>query len=126
MNNDVIRKIDSDNVRIYVVWVPMFRGRESDVPKATKEVLDGRAMHFWDGDSQLVAGYRQTLGFNEPAWDIFLLYGPKTRWEGDRPPLPEFWMHQLGSRRSPRVKGPYLDAALFLDRTRALLSRHTG
>jgi len=126
MNNDVIRKIDSDNVRIYVVWVPMFRGRESDVPKATKEVLDGRAMHFWDGHSQLVSGYRQTLGFNEPAWDIFLLYGPETRWEGDRPPLPEFWMHQLGSRRSPRVKGPYLDAALFLDRTRALLSRHTG
>jgi hypothetical protein len=126
MNSGVIAKLPSEDVRVYVVWVPMFRGRESDVPKATTEVLDTRAMHFWDGDSQLVAGYRQTLGFNEPAWDIFLLYGPQTTWEGDRPPTPEYWMHQLGSRRSPRVKGPFLDAALFLDRTRALLSRHRG
>ena len=126
MNDGVVRRIDGDDVRIYMVWVPMFRGRESDVPKATKEVLDTRALHYWDGDSQLVAGYRQTLGFNEPAWDIFLLYGPETLWDGDRPPAPEFWMHQLGSRRNPRVKAPYLDAASFLARTRALLNRHTG
>ena len=126
MNDGVVKKVESDSVRIYVVWVPMFRGRESDVPRATTEVLDARAVHYWDGTSQLVAGYRETLGLNEPAWDIFLLYGPEVRWDGDRPPAPEFWMHQLGSRRNPRVKAPYLDAASFLGRTRALLNRHTG
>jgi hypothetical protein len=126
MNHGVIKKLQHDGVRIYVVWVPMFRGRESDVPKATREVSDPRAMHYWDGGSQLVAGYRQTLRLNEPAWDIFLLYGPEARWEDERPPMPEYWMHQLGSRRSPRVKGPYLDAGLFLDRARALLGRYVG
>lgn len=104
----------------------MFRGREEDVPKATREASDWRAAHFWDGDSILTRRYRETLGFNEPAWDIFLLYEPQTRWEGEQAPRPVFWMHQLGSARRPRVNGPYLDAAVFLDKTRELLTRTPG
>ena len=126
MNDGVVKKLEGDDLRIYVVWVPMFRGRESDVPKATTEVLDSRASHYWDGHSLLVSGYKQTLGFNEPAWDIFLLYGSRARWDGDRPPFPDFWMHQLGSRRNPRVNGPYLDADSFLTRARAILARAAG
>ena len=66
VNDGVVKKVESDSVRIYVVWVPMFRGRESDVPRATTEVLDARASHYWDGTSQLVAGFRETLALNEP------------------------------------------------------------
>jgi hypothetical protein len=100
MNGGVIERLQGDDMRIYVVWVPMFRGRESDVPKATTEVMDPRAMHFWDGDSQLVAGYRQTLGFNEPAWDIFLLYGSDAKWEND--PTRALLRRVAGSRREVR------------------------
>jgi hypothetical protein len=126
MNGGVVRQIASGDVRVYMVWVPMLRGHESDVPKATKELPDSRALHYWDGKRLVVSGYTETLGFKEPAWDIFLLYPPGTRWDDDRPPAPAFWMHQLGSRKSPRVNGPYLDAATFLGRTRALLGRPTG
>jgi hypothetical protein len=106
----------------YVVWVPMFRGMERDVPAATTEVPDPRARHYWDGDSLLVDGYRRTLSLPEPGWDLFLLYDRDARWDGDEPPAPAYWMHQLGSAARPRVDGPYLDAGVFLERTRQLLS----
>lgn len=122
MQRGVLNEIPDPDLRTYVVWVPMFRGMERDVPKATTEVPDARASHFWDGDSLLVKGYRETLDLSEDAWDVFLLYGPDARWDGDLPPVPDYWMHQLGSKRRPRVDGPYLDPALFLERTRQVLS----
>lgn len=121
MRSGVLDQLPNEDIRVYVVWVPMFRGRERDVPRATREILDSRASHYWDGDSVLGKGYRETLRLSEDAWDIFLLYGPEARWEGQEPPQPVFWMHQLGSRRRPRVQGPYLDAAVFLERTREQL-----
>ena len=126
MQNGVLAKEPNRDLRVYVAWVPMFRGREADVPKASAEVPDRRAAHYWDGDSLLVKGFRETLGLSEPAWDIFLLYGPDARWEGERPPAPAFWMHQLGSARRPRVNGPFLDAPVFLEKTRELLARQRG
>ncbi len=113
-----MKKLDDPSLKTYVVWVPMSRGMERDVPNATVEVPDARATHYWDGDGQLMKGYREVLGMNEPAWDIYLLYGPEARWDGDRPPRPSYWMHQLGSKRRPRVNAPFWDAAAFLDRVR--------
>ena len=52
------------------------------------------------------AGFRETLALNEPGWDLFLLYGTETRWDGDRPPAPEFWMHQLGIATESTREGP--------------------
>jgi hypothetical protein len=123
MQWDVLAKVkDRSDLRAYVVWVPMSRGLERDVPNATREVPDARATHYWDGDGQLIQGYREVLGgFDEPVWDTYLLYGPEAKWEGERPPAPAFWMHQLGSARRPRVKtGPFWDPARFLERTRSL------
>ena len=113
----------SGNLKVYSVWVPMFRGMERDVPKATAELPGPRVRHYWDGDSRLVKGYRETLGISEDAWDIFLLYEPGTTWDGDLPPAPAYWMHQLGSASRPRVSGPYLDAATFLRKTREILAK---
>ena len=28
--------------------------------------------------------------------DVYLLYGPETRWDGSDPPAPAYWMNQLG------------------------------
>ena len=116
----------SPDLLAYVVWVPMFRGMERDVPRAATEVPDARARHYWDGGSVLVKGYRETLGFREDAWDIFVVYGPGATWDGDRPPAPDYWMHQLGSSSKPRVGGPFLDAEVFLQKTRELLARPRG
>lgn len=119
--NVLAREADPD-LRVYLAWVPMFRGMERDVPRAMGEMPDPRAAHYWDGDSLLVKGYRQTLGMQEDAWDIFLIYGPDAAWEGDAPPAPQFWMHQLGRPGAPRVGAPYLDADTFLAKLREVLA----
>jgi hypothetical protein len=123
MQSNVLAKLtDRADLRAYVVWVPMSRGLERDVPNATREVPDARATHYWDGDGQLIKSYREVLGgFDEPVWDTYLLYGPEAKWQGDRPPAPLYWMHQLGSAKRPRVAtGPFWDSASFLEKTRSL------
>lgn len=112
----------SDRLKVYAVWVPMVRGLERDIAQASRELPDPRARHYWDGDRQLMDGYEQVLGISEPAWDVFLVYGPDARWDGDVPPAPAYWAHQLGTRERPRVDGPYLDGPTFLQRTRDVLA----
>ena len=101
----------------------MNRALERDVPKATREIWNARATHYWDADGQLIKSYRDVLGgFSEPVWDTYILYGPDAKWEGDRPPAPAFWMHQLGSAKRPRVTtGPFWNPANFLDKARSLI-----
>ena len=121
----MLAKVDDPAVRAYVVWVPMNRGLERDVANATKEIWDARARHYWDADGQLIASYRNVLGgYAEPVWDTYLLYGKDAKWEGDVPPKPAFWMHQLGSERRPRVSGgAFWKPAVFLERVRTLTGR---
>jgi hypothetical protein len=108
-------------LRAYVVWVPKSEGAREDVADATEFVPDARARHFWDGNGALMAAYTQVLSLGEDAWDIYMVYGPEERWTGALPPAPAYWMHQLGPPETPRVHGPYLDAATFAARVRALL-----
>lgn len=123
MQHGVLNQVNDPNLRAYVIWVPMFRGHERDVPGATREVSDSRALHYWDGSSASMRAVRASLELPEDAWDVFLLYRPGVIWDGSAPPRPDFWMHQLGSRSEPRLNGPYLDPAVFLERTRAALDR---
>jgi hypothetical protein len=93
----------------------MNRGLERDVPKATKEVWDPRARHYWDAEGWLMNTYQNVLGGFplDPVWDTFILYGPETKWDGEKPPKPAYWMHQLGSARRPRAMGPYWNPETF-------------
>jgi hypothetical protein len=108
-------------LRAYVVWVPKLFGHEQDVPVATRFVPDSRATHYWDGSSVLVRGYDTVLGLGEDAWDVYMIYGPTTRWNDIAPPKPDFWMHQLGSPTHPRVRGPFLEPRVFAAHADSLL-----
>ena len=115
----------TDRLKVYAVWVPMVRGLERDIPHASRVLPDPRAEHYWDGDRLLMDAYQRVLQISEPAWDVFLVYGPDTRWEEDLPPAPHYWAHQLGPSEKPRVHGPYLDGSTFLLKTREALAAAT-
>lgn len=119
----LLAKQPDPRLRAYVVWVPKLNGGEKDVPVATRLAPDERATHYWDGQGGLMRAYTQTLALPEDAWDGYLLYDPGTRWDGELPPRPPFWMHQLGSHGRPRVPGPYLDAGVFADSASQVLAR---
>ncbi|MCH8816068.1 MAG: hypothetical protein IH957_13450 [Chloroflexi bacterium] len=53
--------------------------------------------HYWIDNRDVGKLFQTPIGLTtEPAWDVYLLYGPGVTWEQDGPPQPAFWMHQLG------------------------------
>jgi hypothetical protein len=99
------------DVKGYAVWVPKFAGREWNVARASTFISDPRVSHYWDASGFLVHAYSTVLAIDRDAWDMFLVYGPDARWVGERPPPPDFWMHQLpGIDSAPRLDGTVLAA----------------
>jgi hypothetical protein len=54
-----------------------------------------RVEHAWDPDRRAGELFAKKLGVRRVAWDVYLLYAPGITWEGEGPPEPTSWMHQL-------------------------------
>lgn len=100
-------------VRVYSVWVPMQGGAEKNVAEATATVPDARVHHFWDDAGFTLRTFSLVLGLppGRQAWDVYLIYGPTTRWDETNPPAPDYWMHQL----KDVTNGPFLKADVLAD-----------
>ncbi len=120
----MLAKQSDPHLRAYVVWVPKVGGQEKDVPEATRVLPDERATHYWDETGQLMRTYAQVVGLTRDAWDIYFLYGSDARWDGELPPTPRFWMHQLGGQEEPVMEGRYLDVPVFADSANRMLERY--
>jgi hypothetical protein len=89
------------------------------VAEASRLAGDSRVSQYWDGANALGEAYASVLGLSAPAWDVYLLFDPNQKWEGDLPPKPAFWMHQLrGVTRAPR-----LDARVLAQQADSLIVR---
>ena len=69
-----------------------------NVEQARQEAVkfeDHPVSHAWDPERRLGELYARTLGLASAAWDVYLLYSPGVEWDGEEPPHPTFWMHQL-------------------------------
>lgn len=88
-------KDGNSDVVVYVVWSSQVRGKESNVAKAAGFIPDRRALHFWDGDKLVGRAYQPLLHTPDEAWDVWMLFDKEARWEGETPPRPAWWEHQL-------------------------------
>lgn len=122
IQDDVMAQQAGQRLRGYVVWVPKLGAQSEHVPEATRTVTDTRATHYWDSSGYTLRAFRQPLGLDADAWDVYLLYRPGVRWEQPAPPAPDFWMHQLGGRDNPDVVGPLLDGPTFAAKVREAAS----
>ena len=60
---------------------------------------DPRVEHFWTPTTQIGEAFQGSIALkSEPAWDVYLVYREGVRWEGNAPPKPDYFMHQLGDR----------------------------
>jgi len=85
------------------VWVPSLKADKEDrVPNATTKIADGRAIHYWDAEEKLKSDYQRVMKMEEPAWDVYYVYGRDAEWKGD-PPVPAYYMHQLHSLPPERM-----------------------
>ncbi len=85
-----------------IVWLPMLAGDAgADVQPAVALVPDARATHFHDPERLVGKAIARSLcGDGQVAWDIYLFYGPDSTWDGETPPRPDDWRHQLGTQCS--------------------------
>lgn len=123
MDQALFDRVADERLSGFAVWVPKVGGTGKDVPEATRVAQDGRLKHYWDEGGRLMAQYTATLKLPEDAWDIYMIYEPGVRWESERPPEPDFWMHQLGRPDAPRVNGPYFEKQTFAAETSRRLNR---
>ena len=42
--------------------------------------------------------FAKPLKLKSTAWDVYLVYAPGIKWEGNQPPEPSLWMHQLNGQ----------------------------
>jgi hypothetical protein len=92
----ILKKFSSPQLHAILVWEPM---RNGDSPAAATEqagkVADSRIWQGWNGTKNVGEFFGKTLDLHDIAWDVYLLYKPGIKWEGQEPPAPTFWMHQL-------------------------------
>jgi len=95
-------------LQVYSVWVPiLWSDGKVSVPQATKRFTDERVSHYWDRNGQLVSEYGRVLQIDGPAWDIYLLYDRDAEWK-EHPPVPSFWMDQIGAAKGTPFEGDKL------------------
>jgi hypothetical protein len=95
---DLFNKIDSRQLKGLIVWVPMIPG-DSALDAAELVSPEKRlTMQAWDSRRSVGEAFAKTLGLNCPAWDVYLVYEPGVRWNGDTAPMPSLWMHQLSKK----------------------------
>jgi hypothetical protein len=99
----ILHKFSSPELQAILVWEPM---RNDDSPEAAtvqaSQVRDARIWQGWNGNKNVGDLFGKTLDIHDIAWDVYLIYKPGIKWEGQEPPRPTFWMHQL-QRVDPKL-----------------------
>jgi hypothetical protein len=107
----VLDAIDDDQLRVYVVWQPVFSHDSRDaVGDAAALLPDARVTHFWTESVATMAFYKSFLKLDHPAFDVVFLYPPGASWDAAWP-VPLFYMHRLESSGLPKenlINGPRL------------------
>lgn len=94
----VLDQVKNSDLRVYSVYVPILRGDdEASVASAINRLPDSRVVFFWDGKGELAQSYSPVLKLKagQPAWDVYMVFDRAAEWKTE-PPVPSYWMHQLG------------------------------
>jgi hypothetical protein len=100
VQKEVLSKVRSDRLKVFVIWLPMVEGDSRDVAvEAAGLISDPRASHFWDPRREMAAALGKAVGPRDakeprPVWDFYAVFGPSANWNRSIP-IPDDWMHQL-------------------------------
>jgi len=112
VQDNVISKIANEDFLVYAVWEPILKtDDERSSRKAVTLFPDAPVKNYWVRTCAVGKMFQPPIGLEgEPAWDVYLVYEPGVEWEGDGPPDPTFFMHQLSGRLPDdlRLDGPKL------------------
>lgn len=109
MNAELLEGNTDPRLRTFVVHQPTLKADEQDARNSTILIDNPHTRHYWEETGVIGQLYREVMDLDYYAWDMWFIYRPDARWEGEMPPEPDFWMHQL----RPLPKDRYLDAEVF-------------
>jgi hypothetical protein len=111
LNDEYIQAMQSEpRMQTFVVHVPTMGAEEKDVAPTIPLLSGSRVTHYWDEEGYSGRDFREVLGIDMYAWDVWLLFDPDVIWDIDSlPPQPIFWQHQLGGL----PKSQKLDKKIF-------------
>lgn len=119
----VFSATNSKELRGFIAWLPMLAADDAATAATQAATFrDPRVAEAWDGHRAAGALFARMLKLKGTAWDVYLLYPRGVRWEGDAPPSPTFWMHQLKAEDGADQKF-CLDPARLRQQTLALLEK---
>src|SRR5262249_10315915 len=117
----VFSSTDAKDLRGFIAWLPMKPADDAASAAAQAAAFrHPRLTESWDGQRAAGSLLARMLKLKGTAWDVYLLYPRGVRWEGDAPPAPSFWMHQLQAEDGADQK-LCLDPARLRRETVALL-----
>ena len=84
------------NISVSIVWIPILAEDTFDSAiQPIKFLSDSRIRHFYDNNRVVGKSIAESVGWEgNIAWDIYLFYESFIEW-GEKPPEPNYWMHQL-------------------------------
>lgn len=137
MNRDLLRSTSDPRLRTFVVhepvlgivrYAPWLRpSGGKDVPKAAQLLQNPDIQHYWNPSGAFGRLLSQAVGLKNGetqvyAWDVWLIYGPETKWVGTDPPRPRLLMHQLRALRGSTAF-PHLESHVFAQQVQTLLAQ---
>jgi hypothetical protein len=76
VQNEILDKNPTADVRVYVVWFDMFPG-DARWRWDGGGMTDPRVLHFWDEQKTVGSWFSANLtDRGSPTWDFYVLYGP--------------------------------------------------
>ncbi len=118
LNDAFIAASQNDGrLETFVVYVPALGAKEKDVSPALPLLAGPRIHHYWEDSGIIGRLYQEAMDTELYMWDVWMAYRPDVVWEGELPPYPDFWMHQLG----PLPRELRLDAGVFAVETRKMM-----
>ena len=120
LNESIVKSIQGDpRIHTLAIHVPALGAEVKHVVGSIPLLSGPRVTHYWDPSGNTGIEYKETLDIPMYAWDLWFVYEPGARWEdGELPPYPDYWEHQLPSLPADKK----LDAQRFAARVHAMLA----
>lgn len=104
---------------VFIVSSTQLGAEEDDIANVIGLMSGDNVRHYWDSEQRVGAAVQGFIGVDFPAWDVWLLYGPRITW-GDDALEPTWWEHQLTGLDVPERR---LDAERFAAKAAELVRR---
>ncbi len=86
------------DLKVFIVWIKMYAADTIEAAQEASRLFsqDARVFQYFDPNKLAGSAIAEGLGAGDAqiAWDVYLFYDGKARWE-EQPPPPVAWAHQL-------------------------------